>query len=54
MVGMARKKRQKSKAPRKPRKGRTSEQAITRRGRKIYAKGGQIRALAGNRWDVAS
>ena len=54
MAGMARKKQQKGKAPRKPRKGRVSEQAITRRGRRICAKGGQVRALTGNRWDVAS
>ena len=46
MAGMARKK-QKGRAPRKPRRGRTSEQAITRRGRRIYAEG-QIRALTGN------
>ena len=39
MAGMARKKHQKSKVPRKPRKDRVSEQAITRRGRRIYAKG---------------
>ena len=40
--------------PRKPRKGRASEQAITRRGLHIYQKGDQIKALTGNRWDVAS
>ena len=50
---MARKK-QKGKAPRKPRNGRVPEQATTRRGRKICAKGGQIRAPTGNIWDVAS
>ena len=53
MAGMVHKK-QKGKAPKKPRKGRVSEQAITRRGRRICAKGGQIRTLTGNRWDVAS
>ena len=42
------------KKPRKPRKGRTSEQCITRRGLRIYQKGDQIRALTGHRWDVAS
>ena len=53
MAGMARKKHQKSKVPRKPRKGRVPEQAITRRGRRIYAEG-QIRTLTGNIWGVAS
>ena len=38
----------------KPRKGRASEQCITRRGLHIYQKGDQIRALTGNSWDVAS
>ena len=42
------------KKPRKPRKGRASEQCITRRGLHIHQKGDQIRALTGNRWDVAS
>ncbi len=40
--------------PRKPRKGRASEQSITRRGLDIYQKGDQIKALSGDRWDVAS
>ena len=39
---------------RKPRKGRASEQSITRRGLDIYQKGDQIKTLSGNRWDVAS
>ena len=39
---------------RKPRKGRASEQSITRRGLDVYQKGDQIKALGGNRWDVAS
>ena len=39
---------------RKPRKGRASEQSITRRGLRIYQKGDQIKALSGDRWDVAS
>ena len=42
------------KKPRKPRRGRASEQSIMRRGLRIYQKGDQIRALTGNRWDVAS
>ncbi len=42
------------KKPRKPRKGRASEQSITRRGLRIYQKGDQIKALTGHRWDVAS
>ena len=33
----------------KSRKGRTSEQAITRRGIHIYQKGDQIRIFGGNR-----
>ncbi|MCE2508335.1 MAG: hypothetical protein J4G04_03410, partial [Nitrosopumilaceae archaeon] len=49
---MARKK-QKDRAPRKPRRARTSGQAITRRERRIYAEG-QVRALTGNIWDAAS
>ena len=39
---------------RKPRKGRTSEQCITRRGLRIYQKGDQIKTLTGHRWNVAS
>ena len=39
---------------RKPRKGRASEQAITRRGLRIYQQGDQIKTLTGMRWDVAS
>ena len=42
------------KKPQKPRRGRVSEQCITRRGLCIYQKGDQIKALNGNRWDVAS
>ena len=38
----------------KPRKGRASEQCITRRGLHIYQKGDQIKDIGGNRWDVAS
>ena len=38
----------------KSRKGRVSEQTITRRGLRIYQKGDQIKTLNGNRWDVAS
>ncbi len=38
----------------KSRKGRASEQSITRRGLHIYQKGNQIKYLGGNRWDVAS
>ena len=40
---------------RKPRKGGgAAEQSITRRGPHIYQNGDQIKALGGNRWDVAS
>ena len=39
---------------RKPRKGRASEQAITRRGLRIYQKGDQIKTLGVKRWNVAS
>ena len=46
MVDMARR--------RKQRRGRISEQSIDRRGRQIYEKGGQIKPLTGQRWDVAS
>ena len=42
------------KKARKPRIGRASEQAITRRGLRIYQMGGQIKTLSGNLWDVAS
>ncbi len=42
------------KKPRKPRRGRASEQCITRRGLRIYQKGDQIKTLTGHRWDVAS
>lgn len=42
------------KKPRKLRKGRASEQDITRRGLHIYQKGDQIKYLGGNRWDVTS
>ncbi len=42
------------KKPRKRRKGRASEQCITRRGLHIYQRGGQIRTLGGSLWDVAS
>ncbi len=42
------------KKPRKPRKGRASEQCITRRGLRIHQKGDQIKTLTGHRWDVAS
>ena len=38
----------------KPRKGRASEQCMTRRGLHIYQKEDQIKDLGGNRWDVAS
>ena len=40
--------------PRKRRKGRAPEQCITRRGLYICQKGGQIKTLAWNRWDVNS
>ena len=40
--------------PRKPRKGRASEQSITRRGLRIYQRGDQIKALSGDRRDMAS
>ena len=40
--------------PGKPRKGRASEQGITRRRLRIYQKGDQIKALSGDRWDVTS
>ena len=46
MVDMARR--------RKQRRGRISEQSIYRRGRQIYEKGNQIKALTEQRWDVAS
>lgn len=36
----------------KLRKGRVSEQCITRRGLHIHQKGDQIKALSRNRWDV--
>ena len=42
------------KKPRKPRKGRASEQCITRRGLRIHQKGDQIKTLTGHRRDVAS
>ena len=42
------------KKPRKRRRGRASEQCITRRGLHIYQKGDQIKTLTGHRWDVAS
>ena len=42
------------KKPRKLRKGRASEQCITRRGLQIYQRGDQIKTLTGYRWDVAS
>ena len=37
---------------RKPRKGKASEQSITRRGLHIHQKGDQIKAPNGNCWDV--
>lgn len=42
------------KKPRKPRGGRVSAQAITRRGRHIYQKGDQIKTPGGNRRDVVT
>ena len=40
--------------PGNPERGRASEQSITRRGLRIYQRGDQIKALSGDRWDVAS
>lgn len=40
--------------PRKSRKGRASEQCMTRRGFHIYQKGDRIRTLRENRRNVAS
>ena len=48
MIPMTHKKHQKSSI------GVVSEQTITRRGLKICQKGGQIKALTENSWDVAS
>ena len=36
------------------RRGKVSQKTITRRGLRIYQKDGQIKALGGDRWDVAS
>ena len=42
------------KKPRRPRRGRASEQCTTRRGLQIYQKWDRIKTLGGYRWDVAS
>lgn len=41
-------------ATKNKRKGRVSEEVITRRGLAIYQKGGQIKAISKTSWDVAS